>query len=229
MSKFEEIIQSKALSSAITHDIDVETTSTLNHDHVGAQVYRVANGVKLNLEIIDRATPNLHLIVLLQEESQLAVRVNCNSRVQIGKFLLESYLVGNKSSSTITGCITTNESMDMHCTIIHHHFGKHTTGDIRLGAIVRDASTFTGRGRIVIDKGASATESLLTERALLLGEQATAVVYPDLEIDTNEVTASHSATVHNLDLESLYYLQSRGIDEIRSTDILVKAFRSEFL
>lgn len=52
----------------------------------------------------------------------------------------------------------------------------------------------------------------------------TLALIPILEIDTNEVYASHFATVGVVPMDELFYLQSKGINKKRAIDILKRSF-----
>lgn len=59
-------------------------------------------------------------------------------------------------------------------------------------------------------------------KGLLRDSQIT--LMPILEIDTNEVDASHFATVGSFNSEELFYLKSKGIAENKAKDLLQKNF-----
>ena len=52
---------------------------------------------------------------------------------------------------------------------------------------------------------------------------------PQLEIYADDVKCTHGATIGKLDDESLYYLQTRGIDPKQGHAMLVFAFANEVL
>lgn len=93
----------------------------------------------------------------------------------------------------------------------------------------------SGRGKIGFNghmqvgaaaHGAHSEQSLKT---LLAGTEAEANVRPQLEIYTNEVTATHGATVGKLDADMLFYLLSRGIEPSTAESLLKWAFVSDVL
>lgn len=80
-----------------------------------------------------------------------------------------------------------------------------------------------------IAKGAQGAESRLAQHVLLLSKDAKAENFPYLEIEENDVSAGHAATVRPLDEEQLFYLRSRGIPENEARRILLMAFLTPFL
>ena len=69
----------------------------------------------------------------------------------------------------------------------------------------------------------------MTQSVLLLSDDAKAVATPKLEIKTDEVRVSHSATVGQMDQEQLFYLRSRGLSHDESVRTLIKSFLAEAL
>ena len=57
-----------------------------------------------------------------------------------------------------------------------------------------------------------------------LNENGTITFMPILEINTNEVDASHYATIGSLDEKELFYLQTKGLDLNTSISLLKKSF-----
>ena len=69
----------------------------------------------------------------------------------------------------------------------------------------------------------------MNSRNLLLSEDAEIDTKPQLEIHADNVKCSHGVTVGQLDNESIFYLQSRGIDEAAARNMLTFAFANEML
>lgn len=97
-------------------------------------------------------------------------------------------------------------------------------GEVEVRAVVEDGGFFRGKGTIVIAKNVSRINAFLSFKVLLLGKNARAEVEPELEIDSNDVKASHSASVGQIDEEQLFYLMSRGLDRQESVKMIVRAF-----
>jgi Fe-S cluster assembly protein SufD len=87
-----------------------------------------------------------------------------------------------------------------------------------------DQSRGVFNGRIAIAVGADRTDAQLRTASLLLSEHAEIDVKPELEIYADEVSASHGATVGQLDERALFYLRSRGIGVDAARRMLTEAF-----
>ena len=69
----------------------------------------------------------------------------------------------------------------------------------------------------------------MNNRNLLLSANAEIDSKPQLEIYADDVKCSHGMTVGQLDEKSLFYLQSRAIDEEAARDLLTFAFANEMV
>jgi Fe-S cluster assembly protein SufD len=114
--------------------------------------------------------------------------------------------------------------------------------DTRLGIehVARDTSCAlqwrgigAGRGRavfhggITIHAGADGSDANLSNKNLLLGEQAEVDTQPVLVIHADEVKAAHGATVGQLDPTALFYLRTRGLPLDDARRLLTTAFVRE--
>ena len=60
--------------------------------------------------------------------------------------------------------------------------------------------------------------------ALLLDPQSQSDTYPYIEIDEDDVTVGHEASVSKIGDEQLFYLRSRGLSEEEATTMVVSGF-----
>lgn len=108
--------------------------------------------------------------------------------------------------------------------VIIHHQAPHTRANTTLKGVGRDQSHIKFTGRIIIDQGCGDTNSFLTERILLLSDEAKAETVPDLEIKTDDVKCSHAASISRIPEEHLFYLMSRGIPRHQAEEMIVEGF-----
>jgi len=110
---------------------------------------------------------------------------------------------------------------------------EHQAGDTRCDLLWRGLAAGRGRavfhGGITIHAGADGSSAALSNKNLLLSESAEIDTQPVLEIHADEVTASHGATVGQLDPRHLFYLRARGIPEAQARGMLTAAFCRETL
>lgn len=80
-------------------------------------------------------------------------------------------------------------------------------------------------GDVLIRPQAHGTDTYESNRNLLLSKAARADSIPNLEIATGQIIgAGHASTTGRFDEEQLFYLQSRGIDEITARQLVVRGF-----
>ncbi|NKI34651.1 hypothetical protein HFP89_05680 [Wenzhouxiangella sp. XN79A] len=112
--------------------------------------------------------------------------------------------------------------VDYH-TAIEHHVGPSESKE-RFRILADDRATGVFNGRILIVPGADDSHSEMNTGNLLLSENARINTKPELEIHAEEVTASHGATIGQLDDDARFYLRSRGLSEREATALLKYGF-----
>ncbi|TLX21956.1 Fe-S cluster assembly protein SufD [Thermomonas fusca] len=110
---------------------------------------------------------------------------------------------------------------------------EHLARDSRCNLTWRGLAGQRGRavfhGGITIHPGADGTEADLSNKNLLLSNEAEVDTQPVLVINADEVKAAHGATVGQLDATALFYLRSRGLPEPQARALLTGAFCREVL
>ena len=85
------------------------------------------------------------------------------------------------------------------------------------------------QGRVVVADDAQKTDSEMNNRNLLLSNDAEVDTKPQLEIYADDVKCAHGVTVGQLDEKSIFYLQSRCVDEETARHMLTFAFANEMV
>lgn len=91
-------------------------------------------------------------------------------------------------------------------------------------AVLNDNSAFDYRGEILIEKNAQQTTAYLHDNVLVAGENTKRNSQPILEIEANDVKASHGSTTGRIDESQLYYLESRGLEKPQAEEIIKEGF-----
>ncbi|MGZ8214818.1 MAG: Fe-S cluster assembly protein SufD [Methylosarcina sp.] len=95
--------------------------------------------------------------------------------------------------------------------------------------VLDDRARGVFQGRVIVAENAQKTDSQMNNRNILLSEDAEADTKPQLEIYADDVKCGHGVTVGQLDEKSVYYLQSRCIDEETARNMLTFAFANEMV
>ncbi len=95
--------------------------------------------------------------------------------------------------------------------------------------LISDAASVSYDGGVVAGKDCPGTDSSELVNTLLLSDDAKVFVKPTLKIYHDDVACSHGNTVGALDRESIFYLESRGIERKRAEELLVRAFAKDVI
>ena len=118
--------------------------------------------------------------------------------------------------------VTESQTASMSCTNVFN--ANDGTGEMTMKGVAEDTAVINYEGLIDIGLRGGGTDTYLTQEALMLDTTATVNAIPGLEIKTNDVKASHSATVAKVTDEDLFYFGSRGIDQTTARKMFVDGF-----
>jgi Fe-S cluster assembly protein SufB len=104
------------------------------------------------------------------------------------------------------------------------HAAPHTSSKITSKSISKNGGRSSYRGLMKVHKGAVGSRSNVVCDALLLDPQSRSDTYPTIEIDEDEVTVGHEASVSKVGEEQLFYLMSRGLTAEEATTMVVSGF-----
>ena len=104
------------------------------------------------------------------------------------------------------------------------HVSPHTTSKITSKSISKDSGRASYRGLLKVYPGAYDSKSNVVCDALLLDPDSRSDTYPYIEIDEEDVTIGHEASVSKVGEEQLFYLMSRGLSEDEATSMVVAGF-----
>ncbi len=104
------------------------------------------------------------------------------------------------------------------------HFAPNTTSKITSKSISKNGGRASYRGLLKVHKGAKGVKSNTVCDALLLDPKSRSDTYPYIEIDEDDVTIGHEASVSKVGEEQLFYLMSRGLSEEEATTMVVSGF-----
>ena len=180
----------------------------------------------------------------IQRESRTAFHVGA-MQVQVGRsanfrshsIALGGALVRNDagavlsegSEATLNGLYVVNGSqhVDNHTEI--DHAKPHAASHELYKGILDGTSAAVFNGRIIVRQDAQKTDSKQTNKNLVLNDDAVIHTKPELQIHADDVRCTHGATIGQLDAESMFYLQSRGIGKQEARSLLTHAFAQDVI
>jgi Fe-S cluster assembly protein SufB len=104
------------------------------------------------------------------------------------------------------------------------HFAPNTSSVITSKSISKSGGRASYRGLLKVHAGAEGSTSNVVCDALLLDDYSRSDTYPYIEIDAEDVTIGHEASVSKVGEEQLFYLMSRGLSEEEATTMVVAGF-----
>jgi Fe-S cluster assembly protein SufB len=104
------------------------------------------------------------------------------------------------------------------------HFAPNTSSKIVSKSISKDNGRASYRGLLKVYPDAGNVRSNVVCDALLLDDKSRSDTYPYIEIDNDDVTIGHEATVSKIGESQLFYLMSRGLSEEEATTMVVSGF-----
>lgn len=146
---------------------------------------------------------------------------------QLSRNNIRTKLDGEGLECVLNGLYLTkgNQLADHHMVV--EHAKPNCDSHEYFNGILDDKSKGVFHGRILVHPIAQKTDAKQTNKNLLLSDNATADTKPQLEIYADDVKCTHGATIGQLNEESIFYLQSRGIGPDTARHMLIHAFAGE--
>lgn len=143
---------------------------------------------------------------------------------RLSRYKVDNYLDGQGANAHDTEVVfgNRNQSFDLASNLIHN--APSTVGRVLEKSVLKDTAKSLFKGMIRIEKGAAHSESYLAGHSILLDKGAKSDSIPGLEILTNDVKATHSASVAQMDEEQLFYLATRCLSKSEAQKIIVEGF-----
>jgi Fe-S cluster assembly protein SufD len=181
--------------------------------------------------------------VSIQEWSRKFVSVQVNSTVAAkdsaalnlalnfgGKYSrLESVsrMVDSGARSDMLAISVARDAQEFDQRTLQDHQKPDTTSDLLYKNALHDQSRTIFSGLIKVEPGAHRTDAYQKVRNLLLSDEAEANSMPGLEILADDVRCTHGATSGQVEPEELFYLKSRGIDDLAAKRLIARGFLNE--
>ena len=117
--------------------------------------------------------------------------------------------------------------IDHHTTIEHKR--EHCTSNEHYKGILSGKAVGVFNGRIHVHPKAQKTDAIQNNQNLLLTDDAIIHTKPELEIYADDVKCTHGATIGQLDEKALFYLRTRGLNQKKAQQLLMRAYVGEII
>jgi len=142
----------------------------------------------------------------------------------LSRYRIDYHLNGTGASVNDSEVIFGNNDQSFDLNTIVNHNKESTEGKVVEKSILKDISKSLFKGMIRINENAAHSNSFLSGRSILLDKGAKSDAIPGLEILTNDVKATHSASVAQIDEEQIFYLGSRCLSRAEAERIIIEGF-----
>lgn len=204
-------------ASAIIFDT---SSSALHQAHIELMEEAVLTYVSLSTSSVRRCTSTLH--------EGAKVHWHCTTLGTCKEpHTLSSTLQGRNAQSDIDWIFRVLGSEKQMLAVRNIFAAENGAGEITLKGVAEGTAYASCEGMIEITEAGQGTNTYLTEDVLMLDPTAKIDAVPGLEIRTNDVKASHSATVSRVTPEDLFYFQARGIDEVTARAMYTEGFLAD--
>lgn len=137
---------------------------------------------------------------------------------------LVSHVTGANGESAVDWMFYTGGTDKQALSVRNIFDGREGSGEILMRGVAEETGYASAKGMIEIGLQGGGTNTYLTQEVLMLDASAKIDAVPGLEIKTNDVKASHSATVSRVSPEDLFYFASRGIPKNEARAMYVQGF-----
>ena len=206
-----------------------ELYSPKNEQQAYLELMNTSIGANSNLDVTTLQMMDQSSINFSTRNSQLAQDSKINWYLglfgaMLSRYRIDYHLNGTGAMANDSEVIFGNKEQSFDLNTIVNHNKESTEGKVVEKSILKDKSKSLFKGMIRINENAAHSNSFLSGRSILLDKGAKSDAIPGLEILTNDVKATHSASVAQIDEQQIFYLGSRCLSRAEAERIIVEGF-----
>jgi Fe-S cluster assembly protein SufB len=214
---------------AFVHYVEGCTAPTYSSDSLHSAVVEiiVKKGGRARYTTIQNWSKNVYNLVTKRAyayENATMEWVDCNLGSKLTMKYPAIYLMGEGAKGEVLSVAFAGDDQLQDAGAKMLHFAKNTSSKITSKSISKGSGRASYRGLIKVAKGCTGVKSNVECDALLLDEHSRTDTYPYMEIDEEDVSISHEASVSKISETQLFYLRSRGLSEDQASMMIVNGF-----
>jgi len=214
---------------AQVHYVEGCTAPTYTSDsfHSGVIEIVVKKNARVRYSTIQNWSTNVYNLVTQRAKVDAGGTmewVDCNLGSKVTMKYPSCYLMGEGAHGEILSVAFASDGQHQDAGGKIIHLAPNTSSKIISKSISRGTGRSSYRGLLKVHKGAYNSRSNVVCDALLLNPQSRSDTYPYIEIDEEDVSIGHEASVSKVGEEQLFYLMSRGLSEEEATTMVVSGF-----
>jgi Fe-S cluster assembly protein SufB len=200
---------------------------TTDSFHSGVIEIVVKKNARVRYSTIQNWSTNVYNLVTqraIVEEGGTMEWVDCNLGSKVTMKYPSCYLMGPGAHGEILSLAFASNGQHQDAGGKMIHFAPNTSSKVTSKSISKGTGRASYRGLLKVHKGAYNSRSNVVCDALLLNPESRSDTYPYIEIDEEDVSIGHEASVSKVGEEQLFYLKSRGLSEEEATTMVVSGF-----
>jgi Fe-S cluster assembly protein SufB len=138
------------------------------------------------------------------------------------------YLRGRGATADIISVAVAGEGQHQDTGAKAIHLAPDTRSRIVSKSVSKDNGRGTYRGHVKVAPGATNAVASIRCDALLLSDKSRSDTYPYIDIQEDDTTLTHEATVGKVSEDQVFYLMSRGLTENEAQNLIVQGFLEVF-
>ncbi len=218
---------------SFVHYIEGCTAPTYSSDSLHSAVVELIAlpGAKIRYTTIQNWSKNVYNLVTkraMAHKNATVEWIDGNLGSKLTMKFPAVYLVGEGARGEIMSVAFSGKDQHQDAGAKVVHVAPNTTSIVTSKSISKDGGRSSYRGLVKVYKGATGSKSSVRCDALLLDEKSRSDTYPTTEVDEQDVSMGHEASVSKIGEEQLFYLQSRGLTEAEATNMIVNGFFEPF-
>ena len=133
-------------------------------------------------------------------------------------------LDGEHSRFDVRGMYLLNDNAVANTVFLVNHNASSTYSNVNFKGVVNGSAKAWFNAKAVVNKGIEQIQAYQNNKNIQLSKKAEINTKPELEIYSDDVVCTHGATIGELDKDSLFYLQSRGLTLEGAQHLLLEGF-----
>ena len=138
------------------------------------------------------------------------------------------YLRGEGASADIISVAVAGKGQHQDTGAKAIHLAPNTTSRIVSKSVSKDGGRATYRGQLKVSPGATGVVASVRCDALMLDDESRSDTYPYIDIQEDDTTMTHEATVGKISADQIFYLMSRGLTENEAQNLVIQGFLEVF-
>ena len=216
-------------------DREIAFTAEDNSSITVYELHRSKSAVKLSFDIGENASVRLVQLLNPSDEKLRHETFACCGKGGTFKMITlmtgdgdiysdnRTELEGSGSSVNAEVAYLGKNAQTIDYNIAVNHWGKNTGSEINAAGALMDSAKKVFRGTIDFKTGSSDSKGSENETVIMLGDDVINKTVPLILCSEENVEGSHGATIGELDDDTLFYFESRGIGKEEAERIMAYA------